>query len=333
MKAIVVPAAGLLVAACISVPLPDGNRLTWPPATISAPGEVAWQGELVALRPRGVGGFLRTLAGAGKNDHRWRLAQPVDVALQGDRVYVVDTAVGVVLASKRDGTAAVRLQIPQDFSPVAVAAVERGVLVADRSGGGVHAFAADGSPRGEVIRGGVVERCGGLAVCADGDIILTDAEAGDVVRLTADGVEVARAGWERTETEGFNMPTAVVEAGDGTIWVLDTFNFRVQHLTHDLRSIGSFGEHGDGSGQFALPKGLAIDPDGHLYVSDARFDVVQVFDEAGRLLLVVGRHGTGDGEFWNPAGLACDANGEIAVADTSNRRVQLLRYQRREEPR
>jgi len=333
MRANLASIAVLLVIACASAPLPNGSRLTWPPATVAAPGEVAWQGEIEALRPRGVGGFLRTLAGAGKTDQRWRLAQPVDVAVQGERVYVVDTALGVVLACKRDGTAAVRLHLPPDFSPIAVAAVKQGVLVADRSGGAVHAFAPDGSPQGEVVRSGMVERCGGLAICADGDIILTDAKAGEVVRVTAQGVEVARTGRAGTEAGDFNLPTAVVEAGDGTIWVLDTFNFRVQHLTHDLRPIGGFGEHGDGTGQFALPKGLTIDPDGHLYLSDARFDVVQVFDEEGKLLLVVGRHGTGDGEFWNPAGLACDENGEIAVADTSNRRVQLLRYQRREGPR
>ncbi len=105
----------------------------------------------------------------------------------------------------------------------------------------------------------------------------------------------------------------------------------MQHLDERLQPIGAFGKHGDGSGQFALPKGLAIDSDGHLYVSDARFDVVQVFDSSGRLLLVVGRHGSGPGEFWNPAGLACDASDNLVVADTGNRRVQLLRYTRRDE--
>jgi DNA-binding beta-propeller fold protein YncE len=262
-------------------------------------------------------------------DLQWSLARPVNVALGHGRVYIVDTAFGVLVTCNRDGSAASRLPFPEGFSPIAVAATETGVLVADRTGGAVHAFGPDGSRRGEIIAGGVVRRCGGLAVCADGDILLTDAEAGQLVRLSSEGIEKARTGQVGSEDGAFNLPTAVVEAGDGTIWVLDTFNFRVQHLSGDLLSIGGFGEHGDGSGQFALPKGLAVDPGGHLYVSDARFDVIQVFDAMGRLLLVIGRHGAGEGEFWNPAGLASDADGNLAVADTANSRVQLLRYRRR----
>ena len=319
----------LLVVACSSAPPPDEARLTWPPSAVAAPAEVVWVGAIDSLHPRGLGGFLRTLAGADKMDLQWSLAQPVNVALGNGRVYIVDTAFGVLFACNRDGSAAARLPLPVGFSPVAVAATEKGVLVADRTGGAVRSFGADGSRQGEVIAGGVVRRCGGLAVCADGDILVTDAEAGQVVRLSSTGLEKARTGQVGSEAGAFNLPTAVVEAGDGTIWVLDTFNFRIQHLSRDLVPIGGFGEHGDGSGQFALPKGLAVDPGGHLYVSDARFDVVQVFDAEGRLLLVVGRHGAGDGEFWNPAGLACDADGNLAVADTANSRVQLLRHRRR----
>ena len=58
---------------------------------------------------------------------------------------------------------------------------------------------------------------------------------------------------------------------------------------------------------------------------------MQVFDEDGQLLLIVGGHGAGVGEFWNPGELAIDGTGRIAVADTGNQRIQLLRYQRRDE--
>ncbi len=73
-----------------------------------------------------------------------------------------------------------------------------------------------------------------------------------------------------------------------------------------------------------------MDPDGHLYVSDGRFDVIQVFDEEGQLLLIVGGHGFGRGRALEPGRDRLSIpTGSLAVADTGNRRVQLLRYQRR----
>lgn len=122
------------------------------------------------------------------------------------------------------------------------------------------------------------------------------------------------------------MPVSPVVAPDGTVWVLDTLNYRVVHLDGNLTYLGDFGEHGDGSGHFALPKGLGLDADGNLYVSDARFDVVQVFDPTGSLLLVIGGHGSESGLFSNPAGVSVDGSGRILVADSGNRRVQRLHY-------
>lgn len=262
------------------------------------------------------------------------MQQPVAAAQMGGTIFAVDTALGEVLAFRDDGSGAFRLELPEGFEPVAVAADHRRqrVLVADREAGAVVAYSGSGQPIGEVVGGGRIERCGGLAVCGNGDVVLSDAAAGRVVRFDEAGVETFRAGRAGTALGEYNTPTAVVEGPDESIWVLDTFNFRVQRLEPDLTAIDAFGEHGDGTGQFALAKGLAVDPEGHLYVSDGRFDVVQVFDEEGQLLLVIGRHGSGAGEFWNPAGIAVDPGGSVVVADTGNRRIQLLRYQRRSAP-
>ena len=259
------------------------------------------------------------------------MALPVAVAVVDDRVFAVDTAMGWVICSRRDGGSAVRLKLPDGFVPVALAAASDGgfILVADRESGAVIAFEPKGNLHGEVVAAGLVRRCGGIAACANGDLVMTDADAGQVVRIGRDGLEVARSGSKGVGDGEFNTPTAVVEAPDGTIWVLDPFNFRVQQLDPELRYLSQFGQHGDGSGHFALAKGLAVDPDGHLYVSDARFDAVQVFDDDGQLLFVIGGRGFGPGEFWNPGGLAIDRRGRMAVADTGNRRIQLLNYQRR----
>lgn len=304
----------------------------WPPISATAPAEVAWQGIIEEFRPKGVGRLFRAVAGAERNQQTWLLPRPVSVALVKDRVFTVDTALGWVVGGKEDGGSAIRLKLPDGFSPVAVASTAADdLLVADRDTGAVLAFDLKGKPRGEVVAADVVERCGGIGVCANGDVLITDAEAHAVVRVSPGGAEVTRVGGPGGGEAEFNTPTAVVEGPDGTIWVLDTFNFRVQQLDAELGYLSQFGQHGDGSGHVALAKGLAVDPDGHVYLSDARFDAVQVFDEDGQLLFIIGGRGFGPGEFWNPGGLAIDRRGRMAVADTGNRRVQLLRYQRRDD--
>ncbi len=319
-------------AACLPLPAVGADGPVWPPATAVAPAEVVWQGIVDEFRPKGLGRVFRAVAGAERHQQSWQLPRPVAVALAKDRVFVVDTAVGWVIGGRTDGSAATRLKLPDGVAPVAIASNRDGdrILVADRDSGVVFAFEPKGSLLGEVVGRDVVQRCGGIAVCANSDVVITDAEAGQVVRVRSDGLEVARTGRRGTGDGEFNTPTAIVEAPDGTIWVLDPFNFRVQQFDADLRYLSQFGQHGDGSGHFALAKGLAIDPDGHLYVSDARFDAVQVFDQDGRLLLIIGGRGFNAGEFWTPGGLAIDGRGQMVVADTGNRRIQLMRYQRRD---
>lgn len=325
-------AAPATALTCLVAAIAAAQGPVWPPVAASAPAEVVWLGAIAEFQPKGLGRIFRAVAGAERRQQMWPFLQPVSVALAGDRVFVVDTATGRVAGGGIDGGSAVRLKLPEGAAPVALAATPDGrmVLVADRNTGSVLAFDPKGERIGEPVPAGSVERCGGIGVCGNGDILLTDSVAGRVLRVRPGGEVVASSGRSGAGDGEFNTPTAVVEAPDETVWVLDTFNFRVQQLDPELRPISWFGQHGDGSGHLALAKGLAIDPDGHLYVSDARFDAIQVFDVDGRLLFILGGRGAGPGQFWNPAGLAIDRRGQMAVADTGNRRVQLLRYQRRE---
>jgi DNA-binding beta-propeller fold protein YncE len=322
----------LIGAGWLPSPAMGAEGPVWPPLTVEAPAEVAWQGTVDEFRRKGLGRIFRAVAGASRRQQAWPLPRPVAVALAKDRVFVVDTAMNWVIGGKTDGSSAIKLKLPEGVRPVAIASTPDGdqILVADRELGTVFAFDLKGLLLGEVVGQGLVQRCGGIAVCANGDVLITDADTGQVVRVSSNGLEVARSGGRGTGDGKFNTPTAVAEAPDGTVWVLDPFNFRVQQLDSKLQYLSQFGQHGDGSGHFALAKGLAIDPDGHLYVADARFDAVQVFDQEGQLLLIIGGRGFGAGEFWTPGGLAIDRRGRLAVADTGNRRIQLMHYQRRD---
>ncbi len=301
----------------------------WPPRGADSPGELVWKGAVSGLSAPGLSGLLRAIAGAEEKSEELKLRRPISTALAGDGLVVVDSGSGEVVACRRDGSGARRLSLPESFQPVAVAAGRAGeIYVADGPTGEVVAFGPEGRTYRRVVEPGTVSRCGGLAVAANGDVLVTDVAAGAVVRVRPYGV-VTRAGRRGSVPGEFNFPTALLEAPDGTVWVLDSLNFRVQHLGAGLEPLGSFGQLGNGSGHFALPKGLAMDPEGHLYVSDARFDNIQVFDQEGRLLFDAGSRGTGPGQFWNPAGLAFGPDGTLAVADSGNQRVQLLQFRAR----
>ncbi len=325
----------LACAACATRPAGDAAaRLVWPPAGIPAPGEVVFERVVEELKASGIKGFLGAVAGAEEGEGRTGFVRPVAAAVAGNSLWVVDSVRQAVSVSGLDGRGASFVSLPEGFSPVALAAAPGGreVWVGDGATPRLRAHSRAGKFLREVTLPAGFGRCGGVAVAANGDLLVTSLNAGEVARLGPAGTVKARAGRRGDGQVEFNFPGAVALAPDGTVWVVDTFNFRLQHLSSDLKPLGGFGEAGDGTGHFALPKGLAIDPDGHLYVSDGRFDAVQVFDDAGRLLLVVGGHGAGPGQFSNPAGLACDSEGRLVIADTGNRRVQVVKYDRRPAP-
>jgi hypothetical protein len=113
---------------------------------------------------------------------------------------------------------------------------------------------------------------------------------------------------EKGPAEGqFAKPTHLVVDRQGSVYVTDAFNFRVQKFDPEGKFLKSYGYLGDAFGAFARPKGLDIDRDGHLYVVDAAFENVQIFDvKTGELLLFFGGAGTAPGSMYLPAGIHID---------------------------
>ncbi|MCB0247776.1 MAG: TIGR03663 family protein [Anaerolineae bacterium] len=148
-----------------------------------------------------------------------------------------------------------------------------------------------------------------------------------------------------------NTPRNMAVAADGTIYVADSGNHRIQAFAADgtpLRSWGTScelytdGQPGcvdpDGSGplqvgdgQMREPWGIAIGPDGNIYVADTWNHRVIVFDPDGNFVRKWGTFVTtngeavgGEGGFWGPRAIAFDAVGNLYVTDTGNKRVQVF---------
>ncbi len=133
----------------------------------------------------------------------------------------------------------------------------------------------------------------------------------------------------------FNDPRGVAFAPDGSYYVADSRNNRIQHFGPAGELLGAFGTAtpldpntnqpvADApTGTFFEPWGVAVGPDGSVYVSDTWNHRVQKFDADGNFLLAWGRFGQSGllDEMWGPRGIAVSAEGRVYVADTGNKRI------------
>lgn len=109
-----------------------------------------------------------------------------------------------------------------------------------------------------------------------------------------------------SEPGQFFHPTNLAVAGDGSIYVSDQSNFRLQQFTRDGEFIRAIGEIGAAPGKFARPKGIAIDHDDRIYVVDAAFQNVQILAPEGGALMYFGGPGSGRGNMNLPTVVKID---------------------------
>jgi hypothetical protein len=119
----------------------------------------------------------------------------------------------------------------------------------------------------------------------------------------------------------FDHPTAGVTEAAGNLYVVDSWNNRIQKFSPDGSFLMLWGSGGSGSGQFNRPSGIAMDAAGNVYVADTGNSRIQKFTSDGVYLATIGTPGSGRGELLNPQGVDVGDDGIIYVADTGNNRV------------
>jgi len=136
-----------------------------------------------------------------------------------------------------------------------------------------------------------------------------------------------------SEPGQFQSPRAVAVAADGSLYVVDSMNDRIQHLSQDGKVLQVWGTHADVSqgeapgGTFNEPWGIALGPDGSVYVADTWNYRIQKFTAGGAFVTMWGYFGQASDSpdaFYGPRGLAVDAQGRIYVADTGNKRIVIF---------
>jgi uncharacterized protein (TIGR03663 family) len=171
-----------------------------------------------------------------------------------------------------------------------------------------------------------------IAVAPDGSVYVADSANHRIQHLSQDGNVLQTWGKFGDVSKGdapggtFNEPWAVAIGLDGSVYVTDTWNHRIQKFTASgefVKMWGYFGQAEKPEG-FWGPRGLAVDKNGNVYVTDTGNKRVVIFTPDGEFVAQFGTAGIDPGQFDEPVGVAVDQNGLVYVADTWNSRIQVF---------
>ncbi len=267
------------------------------------------------------------------------LSSPRNVAVGPDgRLYVADSGNHRVQVFEANGTyvtgwGSFGAEPGQFNEPWGLAADEAFLYVADTwnhriqkftlDGQLVGVFGQSGSPAAEDPTGGLGLFFGprDIALIGEDRLLVTDTGNHRLQLLDRDGNFLSVVGAFGSLLGQFNEPVGLAVAPDGSIFVADTWNGRVQRLSPELVAISEFRVEA-WSGQSINNKPyIAVDSGGRVYVTDPETYQVLIFNANGAYLNRFGQFGADIASLGLPNGLAIDAEDNLWVADAGNHRI------------
>lgn len=154
-----------------------------------------------------------------------------------------------------------------------------------------------------------------VAIAWDGDVAVSDAKLGYVVRLNNKGEPVGKLG-----AGELKRPTGIAfDREHGLLFVADTEANDIKVFDVTGKLVNTIGRHGEGEGEFNAPTHLAMaygSYGGHLHVSDSLNTRIQVFDTDGRYIRSFGQRGINVGDLVRPKGVAVSEDGIVYVIES-----------------
>jgi uncharacterized protein (TIGR03663 family) len=172
----------------------------------------------------------------------------------------------------------------------------------------------------------------GLAFAPDGSLYVADSRNNRIQHFSSGGQLINTWGTFADIAQGaaplgtFNEPWGVAVGLDGSVYVTDTWNSRVQKFTADGQPVKAWGVFGlaDTPGALYGPRGITVDNKGRIFVADTGNKRIVIYNGDGAILGQFGTEGYEAGQFSEPVDVKVDVSGNAYVTDTWNQRIQML---------
>ncbi|MGD0807605.1 MAG: flippase activity-associated protein Agl23 [Anaerolineales bacterium] len=179
---------------------------------------------------------------------------------------------------------------------------------------------------------GSLQRPRGIAAAPDGSIYVVDTNNHRIQHFDPVGNLINFwGGFSGTDSSQaatglFNEPWGVAVGPDGSVYVADTWNFRIQKFDAKGNFLKTWGSSSSADPNYALygPRAVAVDSQGRVFVADTGNKRIVIYDAEGKFLDKIGEAGFDSGQFDEPVGVAIGPDGRLYVADTWNQRVQVF---------
>ena len=163
----------------------------------------------------------------------------------------------------------------------------------------------------------------GVAITPDNFILVADEHK--IQKISMDGSYTESVGKQGSGPLEFNNPFGItISPITGHIYIVDHYNHRIQVLNSDLTFSNVFGTKGSAEGQFENPTNVAIDRRGLMYVADCWNHRIQKFTPEGQFLSQFGTKGSGPGQLSHPLGIVIDADNRTYITEWDNHRISVF---------
>ena len=190
------------------------------------------------------------------------------------------------------------------------------VTIVNKEGEKVRSFGAYGTKEGQFT----YPR--GVAITNDGHLLVTDQHR--LQKLTFDGVCKHSVGSSISGSGQllFNTPRGLtVHPTTGLVFVVDSYNNRIQVFNSDLTYAHSITLHGDEL--FNRPYDVSLDSNGFVYVAEWDNHCITKLTTTGEYITRFGSKGSAPGQLGHPSSLSIN-NNLVYVGEEGNSRVSVF---------
>jgi RHS repeat-associated protein len=220
------------------------------------------------------------------------------------------------------------------------------------AGTGLRGFSGDGGPAARAT----FDSPHGVAVATDGSIYIADSGNQRIRRVAPDGTvnTIAGSGVFGFSGDGdlavgaaFRSPVDVAAGADGSLYISDSGNHRIRHVTsfgtiNTIAGSGVAGFLGDGESAtlaaLAFPESVAVDAGGVVYIADTGNQRIRSITLDGIIHTISGTGSQGllgdngpseQAQLNGSRGLAFDARDRLYISDTGNHMIRRITADRR----